>query len=107
MELFKHSYLSLLLLNLLREEKEEGMYGYQICQVVKERSNGQYQLKEGTLYPLLHQLEKSGIIKGYWKQVPPGPGRKYYRFTPKGEKLLEQENKTLVEFVKLVQVKNV
>jgi DNA-binding PadR family transcriptional regulator len=102
MGLFKHSYILLLLLNLLQEDPE-GMYGYQISQVVKARSKGQYQLTAGTLYPLLHQLEKRGMLKGRWRQESVRRGRKYYLLTTKGEQLLVDENARLREFVKLIQ----
>ena len=97
---FKKSYLMLLVLSLLREEE---MYGYRICQVVEQRTNGRYKLKEGVLYPLLHSLEKSGFIIGEWCANPDGgPERKYFKLTPKGKKGLEQERQAFRDFAALV-----
>lgn len=79
------AFLSLFILELLQEQE---MYGYEITQTVKQRTSGCYEPKEGALYPLLHQLEISGIITGEWRENPGGPERKYYRLTNKGQKLL-------------------
>jgi len=62
------------------------MYGYQIIQVLDERSMGTFKMKEGTLYPILYRLEDSKLIESYWeagvekRSVP----RKYYRITADG-----------------------
>ena len=57
-ELMKGST-SILILTLL---KSEDMYGYQITQELKRRSDSTFEMKEGTLYPMLHALEKEGVI---------------------------------------------
>jgi len=101
MDLSRRSYLTLLILKLVQEHK--ATYGYQIAQLVKEQSQGQYQLKEGTLYPLLNHLEKNGILKGDWRvNLEGGPPRKYFQLTSEGQKLLEKEKQTLLWFTQLV-----
>jgi PadR family transcriptional regulator PadR len=100
MEPFKRSYLTLVILNILQGEEEA--YGYRIAQVIKERSEGQYDLKEGSLYPLLHTLEKGGFIQGEWRPSPQhGPERKYLCLTPKGRRLMEKEKQALSVLVRL------
>jgi DNA-binding PadR family transcriptional regulator len=47
--------------------------------------------KEGTMYPVLHKLEKKGLIESFWKASYTGRKRKYYRITNKGKKELHQE----------------
>ena len=43
---------------------------------------------EGTLYPLLSRLKKSGLVDYYWQESPAGPPRKYYQITENGETFL-------------------
>jgi PadR family transcriptional regulator PadR len=79
-ELLKGS-LDVLLLVLL----ERGpMYGYQIVKEVRARSDGVLELKEGSLYPALHRLERSGLIEGFWQARDDGADRRYYRLTARG-----------------------
>ena len=80
----------LLILSLL---KNEDMYGYQMVSELSLRSDNTFQLKEGTLYPLLHTLEKQGWVRSYTKQTPSGRERKYYRLTDDGRAQLEYKEK--------------
>lgn len=45
---------------------------------------------EGTLYPLLSRLRRSGYVESTWRESPAGPPRRYYRLTPDGERALAQ-----------------
>jgi len=76
---------SILVLSLLARTD---MYGYQITQVLKTETNNVFEMKEGTLYPLLHGLENEKAIESYWKDAENGKRRKYYHITKLGEKLL-------------------
>ena len=60
------------------------MYGYQIVKELEAKSQGYFKFKEGTLYPALHRLEKSGLITGKWQMLPNGRQRRYYHITAKG-----------------------
>lgn len=74
-----------LILTLLNEQP---MYGYQIAQELAARSEGYFEMKEGLLYPALHQMEQEGLVRGEWR---PGQGkrrRKYYLITDKGHRVL-------------------
>jgi len=79
---------SILVLSLL---SREDMYGYQITQTLKEKTNNVFEMKEGTLYPLLHGLENDKAIESYWKDADNGKRRKYYHITKVGKKLLNDK----------------
>ena len=69
----------------------EPSYGYAITQVVLQRSRGYLELKEGSLYPALHRLERDGLLESYWVEAGPKRRRKYYRVTAKGLAVLEEK----------------
>ncbi len=77
---------SMLLLKLL---SEKDMYGYEMINTLAEHSNNVFELKAGSLYPLLHSLVQSGYLKGYDREVS-GKLRKYYQITAHGQKNLER-----------------
>ena len=65
------------------------MYGYQMIEELARRSNDLFQMQEGTLYPILHGLEKDKYLSSYQTEAPSGRMRKYYKLTRKGKKLLD------------------
>ncbi len=65
-------------------------YGYAIIREVRRLSGGVLDWKEGMLYPVLHRLEKEGLIAASWRQAE-GRRRKYYRLTDRGREALAQE----------------
>ena len=67
------------------------IYGYQIIHSMIEISGGILEWSEGTIYPVLHRLEKEGFIRSQWKMSDSGRPRKYYRLTARGRKELEKE----------------
>lgn len=73
--------------------KERDMYGYEIIKKLKERSDNTFEFKEGTLYPVLHRMKNSGVVKSYRKEADNGKTRKYYSITDKGIELLDKEKK--------------
>lgn len=68
--------------------KGKDMYGYIIIKELQKRSEDVFVLKEGTLYPILHALEKEGYLESYWEEFD-NRKRKYYHLTRKGEKQLD------------------
>ena len=68
-------------------------YGYAIIKRVGELSHGQMQWTDGMLYPVLHRLERNGLITSQWKAAESGRRRKYYRLTKEGRVELEAERK--------------
>ena len=69
------------------------IYGYQIIHNMIKISGGTLEWSEGTIYPVLHRLEKEGLIRSQWKISKNGRRRKYYRLTESGRKELEKERK--------------
>ena len=81
---------AMLLLALL---KDQDMYGYEIIEELARRSDDTFKLKEGTLYPLLHGLEKEQCVETYVTKTPAGRERKYYHLTDIGRGQLEEKKK--------------
>ena len=73
-------------------------YGYQIVQTVTGRSKGHFELKEGSLYPALHRLERQKLLSSFWREAE-GRRRKYYRLTAAGRKTLETRKQEWAQFV--------
>ena len=88
--------LTTIILNLL--EAKGRMYGYEIFQLVKERSDGKILLKDGSLYPALQKMHKDGLLvteeEFIGKRV-----RKYYKLTPKGKTQKTVNLNELKEFI--------
>jgi len=69
---------------------EAPLHGFAIAREINQRSNNALQLKQGTLYPALHALERDGWITGEW-EIPGGERpRKIYTLTPAGVAELER-----------------
>ena len=77
---------SMLILQLLSEKE---MYGYEMIETLRDRSNRIFELKAGTLYPLLHSLESQGFLVSYEKEFQ-GKVRKYYQITREGKTYLKK-----------------
>ena len=71
--------------------KNEEMYGYQIIEELESRSNSVFKMKEGTLYPILHSLEKDKLVTAREMETPSGRTRRYYHITAAGLKALEEK----------------
>jgi PadR family transcriptional regulator PadR len=76
---------TMLILKLL-ENKD--MYGYQMIEALSEKSGNVFNLKAGTLYPILHNLENEGIVSAYDDNADSARIRKYYHLSSKGRRLL-------------------
>lgn len=71
---------------------EEGdLYGYQMIERLEQRSDKTFQLKAGTLYPLLHKLENEGAVESYERPAEREKVRKYYHLTKRGKELLAEK----------------
>lgn len=88
----------MLLLKLL---SEKDMYGYEIIESLRQRSQNVFEMKAGTLYPLLHALEAKGFLTVYEKEVS-GKVRKYYGITKEGRKNLIQRQEEWQRYAKAV-----
>ena len=83
----KKGSIQLCLLALLAKHQK---YGFQILHELRERSDGFFDLKEGTLYPALRRLEERGFVKSHWEERESGMPRKYYRLTERGRRALTE-----------------
>ena len=79
--------MTMLILKLL---SEKDMYGYEMIDTLRQKSQNVFELKAGTLYPLLHSLEDKGFLTVYEQEVA-GKTRKYYSLTRQGRGFLEKK----------------
>lgn len=79
---------TMLLLKLL---EETDMYGYQMIEELNRKSKNVFELKAGTLYPLLHMLEQKELVTSYDKTSDSARVRKYYSITKNGRKYLQNK----------------
>lgn len=73
------------------------MYGYRIIRELEIRSENAFEMSEGTLYPILHALEKEKMLESYWREVD-GRRRKYYHITKRGKKELDAKKEEWKSF---------
>jgi PadR family transcriptional regulator PadR len=72
---------------------EHDSYGYAILQRVRELSGGHLEWTDGMLYPVLHRLERLGLVEARWESADTGRRRKYYSITAEGRERLAEERK--------------
>ncbi len=94
-ELMKEGIASLILFLIAGQP----MYGYQVIKELRKRSEGYFKFKEGTLYPVLHRLEKAGLIAGQWQVYAGSRQRKYYSITAKGLAAIERKKMEWRDFL--------
>ena len=68
---------------------DEALHGYAIIERLRTRSGGRLDFPEGTIYPALHRLERSGVLSSTWTTAA-GRRRRVYRLTARGRKALAQ-----------------
>lgn len=71
---------------------KDSQYGYLIQKQLSEVSQGKIKMPAGTMYPLLHRLEKEKLIRSRWDSST-GRKRKWYDITAKGRKRLNAQAK--------------
>lgn len=81
---------------------EKDSYGYELIKELERRSENAFSLKEGTLYPILHALEKKGLIESYWENSGSARKRKFYHITKKGHTCFEEKQKEWAYFTSSV-----
>ena len=92
--------MAMMILKLL---SEKDMYGYEMIDTLRKRSENVFELKAGTLYPLLHSLEDRRYLVSYEQEVM-GKVRKYYQITKEGRKHLEEKKHKWQEYSRAVSV---
>lgn len=90
--------LAMLILKLL---SEKDMYGYEMIDTLRIRSQNVFELKAGTLYPLLHGLEEKGLLDVYEQEFA-GKVRKYYSITKQGRGHLEKRKEEWKQYADAV-----
>lgn len=85
-----HSTISLLILSIL---SKEDMYGYQIVQTLREKSQGYYMLRESSMYPTLYRLLEEGYISTGEEVIVQKRVRVYYHVEEKGLEYLRELKK--------------
>lgn len=83
---------------ILKLLEEKDMYGYEMIETLSQRSDHTFDLKAGTLYPILHSLEKKGAVESYEERSERDRTRKYYHLTAKGQKLLEEKHQEWIVY---------
>jgi PadR family transcriptional regulator, regulatory protein PadR len=77
-------------------------HGYAIIEAIKNRSDGTFDLPEGTIYPALHRLEQAGLLSSAWITPPSGRRRRVYALTKSGVSRLADGRKAWSRFAKAV-----
>ena len=95
----KKATIEMLLLKLL---SEEDMYGYQLSQELKKRSNGNYTILEGSMYPILYRLADQNYISFFEKKVGKRQSRVYYHLEIAGLKYLEDMKQSYSDYLNTI-----
>lgn len=74
------------------------MHGYQIALEIERRGRGFFRFNYGTLYPILHKLEKDGLVKGVWADDARRK-RKSYTLTAKGRRYAREQRSSWRDFI--------
>ena len=69
--------------------EDRSLYGFEIAKQIEERTGGSLRFTMASLYPMLYELEKRGLVKAQWEANPAGRDRRYYLLTTKGRKELQ------------------
>lgn len=77
-------------------------YGYEILKEIATASQGEYEMKEPSLYTSLKRLEKQGFVESYWGDETQGARRKYYRVTPNGAIELDEAKERWVHVRRII-----
>jgi PadR family transcriptional regulator, regulatory protein PadR len=88
-------------LHVLHHASEQPVYGLWLIEELAEHG---YHVSPGTLYPLLHSLEQSELLKSY-NEVHDGKIRRYYKITPNGRRQLKKAKLQLIELMREILTK--
>jgi PadR family transcriptional regulator, regulatory protein PadR len=92
-------HVDVLLLSLL---EREDAHGYRLAEALRERSDGAFDLPEGTIYPSLYRLERGGLVSSRWERVD-GRRRRVYGLTRRGTKELEGNRSEWRDFARAME----
>ena len=91
--------MALLVMKLL---EDSDMYGYQMIEELRNRSDDTFHLKAGSLYPLLHSLEEKGYVSAYERDATAGKPRRYYHLTNQGRGALQEKEESWNTYARAV-----
>jgi|ERR1700747_2527205 PadR family transcriptional regulator, regulatory protein PadR len=77
-------------------------HGYAVIQEIRRRSGGAFDLPEGTVYPALHRLEKTGLLSSRWTMGDSGRQRRVYSLTGRGRRALVNHQAVWQRFVEAI-----
>jgi len=77
-------------------------HGYAVIQEIHRRSGGAFDLPEGTIYPALHRLEKSGFLTSHWMTADSGRKRRVYSLTRRGQHALADHRAIWQRFARAI-----
>jgi transcriptional regulator len=77
-------------------------HGYAVIEAIRQRSGGAFELSEGTVYPVLHRLEESGLLASQWTTADSGRRRRNYALTARGRRALAQQQAVWQQFSEAV-----
>jgi PadR family transcriptional regulator PadR len=98
-QIMRKLFLGFIHIHILHHAKVEPFYGLWMIEELKEHG---YEISAGTLYPILHNLEKNGVLKVQDKNVE-GKIRKYYSITSTGEEVLKEAREMAYELFKEIK----
>ena len=78
------------------------VHGYGVIEQLRDRSDGSFDLAEGTVYPVLHRLERAGMLQHEWSEST-GRRRKLYSLTTAGAARLGEQRESWRSFVAAVE----
>ncbi|MGZ4354582.1 MAG: PadR family transcriptional regulator [Gaiellaceae bacterium] len=87
---------------LLATVAEEPAHGYLVVERLKERTAGELDLAEGTVYPALYRLERQGLLESSWATAG-GRRRRVYRLTRRGHAELQEKRSDWHRFERAVR----
>jgi PadR family transcriptional regulator PadR len=86
--------LDLLVMRVLRRGPN---HGFAVATAIQQRSNDVLRVEAGSIYPALHRMTDSGLLKAEWKMSEAGRRARYYRLTAKGRRRLEEDEAQWLE----------
>ncbi|MBC2578782.1 PadR family transcriptional regulator [Clostridium sp. DJ247] len=98
-QIMRKLFLGFIHIHILHHAKKDPFYG---SWMIKELKEHRYEISAGTLYPILHNLEKNGVLKVEDRNVE-GKMRKYYSITPLGEDVLTEARAKAYELFKEIK----
>jgi PadR family transcriptional regulator, regulatory protein PadR len=97
---FLQGSLDLLILKTLRLG---ALHGWGISKLIRQLSDDELQVNQGSLYPALYRLEERGLIAAEWEHSPEGRRVKVYSLTPEGRKAFAAEREVWTHFTRAVE----